>query len=202
MPQQVTAAIAVGTLSLAGTVATEAVPQRPEAGGGRHIATMHLADGRTVGTVRFTPTREGTRVSVSLWLLSGFKVAEGITFRGFHVHANDDPANGSGCVAEPAAAPTTWFVSTNGHLNLTGADHGDHTGDLPVVFVQEDGDVRAMFVTDRFDPHDVEGRAVRLHALPGNYVNISNTYTPTGDAAVATARTGDAGFRLACGVVR
>ena len=38
-------------------------------------------------------------------------------FHGFHIHANNDPANGQGCVADPAAAKSTWFVSADGHLS-------------------------------------------------------------------------------------
>jgi Cu-Zn family superoxide dismutase len=94
-------------------------------------------------------------------------------------------------------------VSADGHLSEPGATHGDHTGDLPVVYVQEGGQARATFVTDRFEPQDVLGRAVIVHAKPDNYGNIpASGYTPVGPAAVdLTARTGNAGDRVACGVV-
>lgn len=204
MKQQVMTVLAVGVLSVGGTVAVGSVGQRTattEGPGGRHMATVRLADGRAVGTVRFQRDRDGTRVNVALRMPVDLA---GATFHGFHVHANSDPANGSGCVADPAAPPSTWFVSADGHLSEPGATHGDHTGDLPVVYVQEGGEARATFVTDRFEPRDVVGRAVIVHALPDNYGNIpASGYTPVGPAAVdLTARTGNAGDRIACGVVQ
>lgn len=202
MRQQVVAALAVGALSVGGTVAAAAVGQRATGDGGRHVATVRLADGRAVGTVRLTPDRDGTRVSVVLRMPDDLAAA-GDTFHGFHVHANADPANGTGCVADPAAAPSTWFVSADGHYSQPGATHGDHAGDLPVVYVQEDGESRATFVTDRFTPADVAGRAVIVHAQPDNYANVpASQYTPTSPAATdLTARTGNAGDRVACGVI-
>src|ERR1051325_9525192 len=72
-------------------------------------AQLKDAAGNSVGTVLFTNDRGGVRVN---WTLSGLTTG----FHGIHVHANDNPANGDGCVA-----PT--FASADGHLNLTGTTH-------------------------------------------------------------------------------
>ncbi len=218
MRRQLTAVLAVGALSVGGSVAADrsgltATPGTTgtavvaaDASGGRYVTTMRLFDGRSVGSVRFLRDPAGTRVSVSLRMPADLAAAGG-TFHGFHVHANSDPANGSGCVADPAQPSSTWFVSADGHWSDPAADHGHHTGDMPVVSLQEGGRSTATFVTDRFTPEDVVGRAVIVHALPDNYGNIplgdaATAYTPNGDAATdLTERTGNASDRIACGVV-
>lgn len=185
---------------------SDVVAAGSDATGGRYVSTMRLADGRSVGSVRFLRDPAGTRVIVSLRTPADLAAA-GSTFHGFHVHANSDPANGSGCVADPGAAPSTWFVSADGHWTDPGAVHGEHTGDLPVVYLQENGRATATFVTDRFEPEDVVGRAVIVHAAPDNYGNVPlgdapTDYTENSAAALdLTDRTGNAGDRIACGVV-
>ena len=58
------------------------------------------------------------------------------------------------------------------------------------------------FTTDRYRLADLqvaEGRAVIVHALPDNYANVPTRYVRQPDAT--TLATGDAGDRMACGVV-
>ena len=59
-------------------------------------------------------------------------------------------------------------------------------------------------VTDRFGVADLladdDGSAVMVHSGPDNYANIPERYAPEGPDA-DTLGTGDAGSRLACGVV-
>jgi superoxide dismutase, Cu-Zn family len=59
-------------------------------------------------------------------------------FHGFPIHANSDPANGSDCIADPTKASNTWFVSADGHLGTASKTHGDHEGDMPSLFVNND----------------------------------------------------------------
>jgi Cu-Zn family superoxide dismutase len=74
------------------------------------------------------------------------------------------------------------------------AEGGPHAGDLPNVHAATEGVVKAEFFTDGFslgeggkNPlKDTDGSAVVLHAQPDDYT---------------TQPTGDAGDRLACGVV-
>jgi Cu-Zn family superoxide dismutase len=168
-------------------IGSEASP----AAGARRAASARLTDaaGNHVGTVKFTPgPGGGTAVRLS---------AEGLTtgFHGFHVHAVGQ------CVPP--------FTSAAGHLNPTAAPHGDHAGDMPPLLVAQDGTAKAWFTTDRFtvpDLMDSDGSAVIVHAGPDNLANIptryhSHTYDVFGPDQ-DTLATGDAGGRVACGVVQ
>lgn len=156
-------------------------------------AELRDAAGTSIGIVRFTE-RDGEvlgRIEVQL-------PADSSHFHGFHLHANNDPANGSGCVA-PA------FTSADGHWNPAGTGHGNHAGDLPPLLLGPDGRSRATFSVGHFQPGEVIGLAVIVHAGPDNLGNIPTRYTATGASApgpdAATLGTGDAGARFACGVV-
>jgi Cu-Zn family superoxide dismutase len=109
-------------------------------------------------------------------------------FHGFHVHA----------VGE--CAPP--FTSAGGHFDLDAHTHKNHSGDFPVLLVNADGTANAKFHTERFsvaDLFDADGSAIIVHANPDNYTNIPPRYSPAPDAT--TLATGDAGDRIACGVV-
>lgn len=167
----------------------------PAAGNGWSAkAVLRDVTGAKVGTVRFEGDEHGTAVKV---------VVRGITvgldnFHGLHVHAN--PTGGP---CDPAADPV--FANVGPHWSPSGATHGHHEGDLPSLLVQVDGTGSARSVTGRFDPRQLAGRAVILHAGPDNFANIPDRYT-TGNPSVAgpdaaTKGTGDSGGRVACGVI-
>ena len=103
----------------------------------------------------------------------------------------------AGAAAEPSAS---WFVSADGHLSATGQTHGEHHGDLPSPLVRADGTAWLAFTTDRIDPDVLRGRAVVLHAKPDNFGNIPADKYPGGPKE-DTLKTGDAGSRIACGVI-
>lgn len=91
----------------------------------------------------------------------------------------------------------------DGGFNLSSASHGAHAGDMPVLLVSGDGVAWAEFQTDAFaidDLLDADGSAVIVHAAPDNYANIPARYSAPGPDP-ATLATGDAGARIACGVV-
>jgi len=165
---------------------------------------LATADGSQAGTVTFTASPAGTEVDVQLKAVKS--VAAG-RFHGIHVHANDDPANGEGCKADPAGVASTWFTAVDGHLKEGTATHTDHMGDLPSVLVLKDGSGSLRFTTDRFRPLDVVGKAVILHASADNFGNIptgalADQYTANAaEATSKTAATGNAGDRMACGVI-
>ena len=129
-------------------------------------------------------------------------------FHGFHIHANNVPGNGKGCVADPGEAEATWFLSADGHLSEEGQVHGAHNGDLPSPLVMADGTAILKFTTDRIEPRDLKGTAVILHKDPDNFGNVpvgsaANQYQPNDPAATtATSATGNAGPRMACGLVK
>jgi Cu-Zn family superoxide dismutase len=129
-------------------------------------------------------------------------------FHGFHIHANDNPANGDGCIADPAQPANTHFVSADGHWNPTGATHGGHAGDMPSPLVLDNGTAFLGFTNQIDSLSDVVGRAVILHDGADNFGNIPlgaalNQYTANAqDAITLTGNTGNAGNRIACGLIR
>jgi Cu-Zn family superoxide dismutase len=167
-------------------------------------AKLRDPEGRVVGTVKFRIGREVMHVDAKL---RPNHYVEANAFHGFHIHANDNPANGRGCIADPSDPPSTWFVSADGHLAASGQTHGKHNGDLPSPLVMADGTARLTFTTDRIAPEDLLGRAVILHKLPDNFGNVPvgvgpNDYTANSTAATdRTAATGNSGDRVACGML-
>jgi len=157
---------------------------RDEGGARRASAVLRDADGQRVGRVEFRQRRGAVRVRVRARDLPP-------GFHGFHVHA-------VGRCQPPG------FTTAGGHLKREGQEHRDHAGDLPVLLVNRDGTGRLVTVTDRFslrDLRDADGSAVIVHANPDNYANIpTDRYDPDPDRT--TLDTGDAGARLACGVIR
>ncbi len=170
-------------------------------------ANLALADGTAVGTVTFLnqPGEAWTVVRAAL------KVPTAATnvrsFHGFHVHANDNPANGNDCVADPKAASSTWFVSADGHWRRSAEEsHGDHAGDMTSLYLNRDGRANLEFTIDRLVPGELFNRAVIMHAGPDNFGNVpigalATQYSGASDAIVATRNTGNAGDRIACGTI-
>lgn len=148
------------------------------------VVRLRDASGASVGTVRLSPIGTSvTRVQVSVRNLP-------TGFHGFHVH--------SVSLCEPP------FTTAGGHLNPAGMPHPGHGGDMPVLYVTDDGKGRMEFITDRFlmgDLFDADGSAIIIHAKPDNYANIpTDRYDPDPDAM--TLATGDAGARIVCGVIQ
>jgi Cu-Zn family superoxide dismutase len=141
------------------------------------MATLAPTSGSTAqGTVQFNQLKDGSvQVVVDL---SG--VPPGV--HGFHVHDKGD------CGDNGNAA--------GGHFNPTSAPHGSpaqvshHAGDFGNVTADEHGVVKTMFTTHSVTVGPGEksavGHAVILHANPDD---------------LTTQPTGNAGGRIACGVV-
>lgn len=158
-------------------------------GGGIHVA-LHGVDGEKVGWVSLRQTRG--HVAVRVW-------ARGLTpgFHGFHIHAIGR------CEAD---APDGPFTTAGGHFTGGTTTHGDHAGDMPSLLVTADGRARSFFITDRFslrDLWDADESAVVVHAGRDNFANIPERYSAHGVPGpdAATLATGDAGARVACGVI-
>ena len=167
-------------------------------------AVLHDPAGNTMGNVTYTQRNGYVVVRASVHGL-----APG--FHGFHIHANNDPANGNGCIADPNQPSNTWFVSADGHYRLGSETHGAHQGDMPVLLMNGTGvgDSRAWstFRTDRFAVTDIVGMAIIVHAGADNFANIPlganpDQYTANSSAATdKTALSGNSGDRLLCGLV-
>src|SRR5262245_1807005 len=154
-------------------------------------ANMFDAAGALVAQVRFGVHSVGTRVQITA---TGLPTG----IHAFHVHANNDPSNGDGCIG-----PT--FVSADGHYNPAGAVHPNHAGDMPVLFFSGGSPsfAHANFITSNFTTEEIKGKALILHALADNCANIPTRYSAAGVPGpdATTLATGDAGGRLACGLI-
>ena len=115
-------------------------------------------------------------------------IFKGLTpgLHGFHIHEFGDLSDGC--------------KSAGGHYNPHGVDHGDikkgHVGDLGNVEAGPDGVAKFKMVAPRVDlsgEFSVVGRAFVIHADPDDLGQ-------GGDAE--SLKTGNAGDRLACGVIR
>jgi len=103
---------------------------------------------------------------------------------GFHIHEAGDCSSGDG-------------MSAKGHFNPHGKPHGNpqsaerHAGDLPSLKAGKDGraklDVTVDAITIGPGPASIVGRGLIVHADPDDY---------------KTQPTGNAGARLACGVIK
>ena len=110
-------------------------------------AKLKTAAGVTIGNVAFREDTRSRVVTLRMTLRSGSGVSPG--FHGFHVHANDNATNGDGCLADPAAAANTWFVSADGHFRHSTAEvHGVHAGDLSSVYVNANGTAELKMTKD------------------------------------------------------
>ncbi|AKE42033.1 Superoxide dismutase [Corynebacterium kutscheri] len=160
----------------------------PTATNSHAFATAELKNqsGEGVGTVEFTETDAGTKITVA---------AKGLTpgFHGFHIHSK------AVCEGD--------FKSAGGHLHGMNQPHGDgyhpHAGDLPSLLINADGTGHLEVITDAVDEQllfGTEGTALIVHEGRDNYANIPKRYAPDGPDE-ETLKTGDAGARIACGVI-
>jgi Cu-Zn family superoxide dismutase len=103
---------------------------------------------------------------------------------GFHIHEAGDCSSGDG-------------MSAKGHFNPFGKPHGNpqsgerHAGDLPVLKAAKNGraklDVTVEGISIGQGPGNIVGRGLIIHADPDDY---------------KTQPTGNAGARIACGVIK
>lgn len=140
------------------------------------ICVLHPTEGNDVrGTVTFTRNNSVVKIVAELEGLTSGK-------HGFHIHESGD------CSAPDAA-------SAGGHFNPDNSDHGGpadqkrHVGDLGNIEAGEDGRARLELEDSKLTfagSNSIIGRAVVVH---------------TGEDDLTSQPTGDAGGRIACGVI-
>ena len=173
-----------------------AAARSSSAGAGAGELTARLVDpeGGEVGVATLTEVAGGTQVDVRV---TGLPPG----YHGLHVHAVGRCEPDSPSPADPAM--TGDFLSAGAHVGAGEADHGAHAGDLPPLYVTEEGTGTLTVVTDaltRDQLTDEDGSAVVVHAGRDNYANVPERYAPGGPDET-TRNTGDAGGRIACGAV-
>ncbi len=135
---------------------------------------------KITGTVRFYKAQGGTVVEVDVDGLPPYTPAIGNTPPvgpfGFHIHEHKT------CGLVGGGDP---FAAAGSHYNPTGQPHGNHAGDLPVLFSNH-GRAQLSVYTDKFKPEDVIGRTVMIHQHPDDF---------------RTQPAGDSGTRMACGAI-
>lgn len=147
-----------------------------ETGPTKAVCVLHPTEGNSVnGIVTFTKTAEGIKVIADVHGLTPAR-------HGFHVHEFGD-----------CSAPDG--TSAGGHFNPEGTKHGAptdverHVGDLGNLEANEDGNAHYEW-TDTFialsGPHSIIGRGIIVHA---------------GEDDLTSQPTGNAGARVACGVI-
>ena len=164
---------AIPALALAGCQSLDTVPTERLG-----AAELKFRNGLPAGTAQLYGN--GSQVDITV-ALAGFEPGQ----HGVHLHMTGD------CSASD-------FTSAGGHLNPTGNEHGSenpqgaHLGDLPNVTIgsQGAGTVSATLRLPRDEAlaaiYDSDGTAVVVHSGPDDY---------------RTDPAGDAGSRVACGVI-
>jgi Cu-Zn family superoxide dismutase len=143
-------------------------------------ATLKNAEGKEVGSAALTQTPAGVLIRLSV---SGLPAGE----RALHIHAVGK--------CEPP------FTSAGGHFNPEGKKHGmmaaegHHAGDLPNLHIPASGEL----VVEVLNPAVTleKGKANSLFGPEGTALVIH-----AGKDDYKTDPTGDAGGRIACGVVQ
>jgi superoxide dismutase, Cu-Zn family len=164
-------------------------------------ADLKLADGTTVATADIEFANGYATVTVQT--TAPGELTPG--FHGLHIHSVGKCEANS--VAPTGGAPAN-FNSAGGHFQVAGHSGHPASGDLASLQVREDGSAMLVTTTDAFTAEDLLGGAktsIIIHEKSDNFANIPpERYqqvngTPGPDQT--TMATGDAGGRVACGVI-
>jgi Cu-Zn family superoxide dismutase len=173
---------------------------QPE-GGQKLAAELRSPDGTTVATAEFDFS--GGYATVTVKTVASGQLAPG--FHGMHVHQVGKCEPNS--VAPTGGAPGN-FNSAGGHFQVAGKTGHPASGDLTSLQVREDGSAEVVTTTDAFTAEDLtggQGTAIIIHEKADNFANIPperyNQVNGTPGPDAATMATGDAGGRVACGVI-
>jgi Cu-Zn family superoxide dismutase len=160
-------------------------------GAGTLTADIKTSDGTTVATANFAFSDGYATVTVKT-------VAPGLLnpgFHGLHVHSVGK------CEGD--------FTSAGGHFQVAGRSGHPASGDLSSLQVRGDGSAMLVTTTDAFTAQDLLGgekTAIIIHEKSDNFANIPpDRYQQVPGGAPGpdemTMKTGDAGKRVACGVI-
>ncbi|ORV51523.1 superoxide dismutase [Mycolicibacter engbaekii] len=190
-----------------GSAAPSAEPAEPgaTAGADNLVAHLNTPDGGQVATATFEFSKAGGKefATVTVRTTSAGVLTPG--FHGLHIHAVGKCEADS--VAPTGGAPGS-FLSAGGHFQAPGHNEHPQSGDLTSLQVRSDGSGLLVTTTDAFTKADLlagDGTAIVIHADDDNFANIpADRYTQvngTPGPDQTTLTTGDAGKRIACGVI-
>jgi len=175
--------------------------ESPAPSGEKLTAQLKSADGTTVATADIEFADGFATVTVET--TTPGKLTPG--FHGLHIHAVGKCEANS--VAPTGGAPGD-FNSAGAHFQKTGHTGHPASGDLASLQVRQDGTAKLVTTTDAFTAEDLLGgakTAIIIHEKADNFANIPperyqqvNGAPPPDETTMAT---GDAGKRVACGVI-
>jgi len=172
-----------------------------QASGETLTADIKLPNGTTVATADIAFTDGYATVTVQTTVPG--ELTPG--FHGMHIHSVGKCEANS--VAPTGGAPGD-FNSAGGHFQVPGHSGHPASGDLSSLQVREDGSAKLVTTTDAFTAQDLTNgarTAIIIHEKADNFANIPperyqqvNGNPPPDETTLAT---GDAGKRVACGVI-
>jgi superoxide dismutase, Cu-Zn family len=187
-----------------GSTSPSAEPSQPAqgpAGQGRKLtAQLATADGKPVATATFDFSGGFATITVET-------IGDGILtpgFHGMHVHAVGKCEANS---VSPTGGSPGDFLSAGGHFQVPGHTTHPASGDLTSLEVRANGAAKLVTTTDAFDADQLlagPGTVIIIHANSDNFANIPDRYSQSSGATgpdAETMATGDAGKRVACGVI-
>jgi superoxide dismutase, Cu-Zn family len=194
-----TPAVWTGSPAPSAAAGTEGDQQQPAA---QSITTQLKApDGTRVATAKFDFSNGYATITIAT--TGSGELTPG--FHGVHIHK-------SGKCEPNSTAPTGGapgdFLSAGGHFQAPGHSAEPASGDLTSLEVRKDGVGMLVTTTDAFTMDDLltgEKTAIVIHAGADNFQNIPrdryNQTNGTPGPDETTMSTGDAGKRVACGVI-
>jgi Cu-Zn family superoxide dismutase len=165
--------------------------------------TAHLknAGGTEVATADFEFS--AGYVTITVKSTAGGQLAPG--FHGLHIHSVGKCEANS---VSPTGGPRADFDSAGGHFQVPGHSGHPASGDLTSLQVRQDGTAELVTTTDAFTAEDLQAgakTAIIIHEKADNFANIPPERYQQANGApppdAETLATGDAGKRVACGVI-
>lgn len=158
-------------------------------------------DGTQVATAKFEFNNGYATITIAT-------ASVGVLSPGFHgVHIHKVGKCEPNSVAPTGGAPGD-FLSAGGHFQLPGHSAQHSSGDLSSLQVRSDGSGTLVTTTDAFTKDDLlagSKTAIIIHSGADNFANIpADRYNQTNGTPgpdETTMTTGDAGKRVACGVI-
>lgn len=139
-----------------------------------YLVAQKGGEGKAIGTVTIKKAQCGVLFTPNLTDLKPGP-------HGFHIHQNpscDDFGNAAGAHLDP------------NHTNAHGGPYGSgHLGDLPFLWVGEDGKAILPVLEPRLALNDVKGHSLMIHRGGDNYSDDPE-------------KNGGGGGRIACGVIK